>query len=97
MVEQAASIPILTVEEKKIILTYLNIRNQCAHPNEHVSTAEEARAVFTGYLDKKREFNCDLCFKKKNIEEKLIYQFDKDGDIVACVDCKKNAFEQSKV
>ncbi|PES12373.1 hypothetical protein [Bacillus cereus] len=51
MVEQAASISILTVAEKKIILLYLDIRNQCAHPNEHVSTAEEARAVFTGYID----------------------------------------------
>ncbi|WP_144405418.1 hypothetical protein [Bacillus cereus] len=52
MVEQAASISILTVAEKKIILLYLDIRNQCAHPNEHISTAEEARAVFTGYVDK---------------------------------------------
>ncbi|MGE7902176.1 hypothetical protein ACQKOI_27660 [Bacillus paramycoides] len=51
MVEKAASISILTVAEKKIILLYLDIRNQCAHPNEHISTAEEARAVFTGYID----------------------------------------------
>lgn len=51
MVEKATAISILTSEEKKIILLYLDIRNQCAHPNEHISTAEEARAVFTGYID----------------------------------------------
>ena len=51
MVEQAASISILTNDELKKILLYLKIRNQCAHPNEHISTAEEARAVFTGYID----------------------------------------------
>lgn len=51
MVEQAAAMSILTPAEKTKILSYLDIRNQCAHPNEHVSTAEEARAVFTGYID----------------------------------------------
>lgn len=29
----------------------LNIRNQCAHSNEHVCTAEEARYVFTSVID----------------------------------------------
>ncbi|PGM86909.1 hypothetical protein [Bacillus cereus] len=43
---------ILTSAEEKKILSYFEIRNQCAHPNEHVSTAEEARAVFTGYMDR---------------------------------------------
>jgi hypothetical protein len=51
MVERAGAIGILTNEEQKKILSYLDIRNQCAHPNLHVSTAEEARAVFTGYID----------------------------------------------
>lgn len=51
MVEQAGSITILTSAERTKILSYLDIRNQCAHPNEHISTAEEARAVFTGYID----------------------------------------------
>ncbi|PFT34417.1 hypothetical protein COK72_31575 [Bacillus thuringiensis] len=47
-------------------------------------------------VGKKRQFNCDLCFENKDIEEKSIYQFDKDCDIVACVDCEKKVFEQSK-
>ncbi|MCR8861110.1 hypothetical protein [Bacillus pseudomycoides] len=51
MVEKAGSITILTSAERTKILSYLDIRNQCAHPNEHISTAEEARAVFTGYID----------------------------------------------
>lgn len=51
MVDQAAAITILTSAEKTKIHSYLDIRNQCAHPNEHISTAEEARNVFTGYID----------------------------------------------
>ncbi|WP_141541532.1 hypothetical protein [Bacillus pseudomycoides] len=51
MVDRAAAITILTSAEKTKIHSYLDIRNQCAHPNEHISTAEEARAVFTGYID----------------------------------------------
>ncbi|MCH5438631.1 hypothetical protein L4A38_19930 [Bacillus paranthracis] len=51
MVDRASAITILTSAEKTKIHSYLDIRNQCAHPNEHISTAEEARAVFTGYID----------------------------------------------
>lgn len=45
-------------------------------------------------MDKKKQWNCDLRFRNKNIEEKSIYQFDEHGDIVACVECEKKAFEQ---
>jgi len=48
-------------------------------------------------VDKKQQFNCDICFLNKDIEEKSIYQFDESGDIVACIDCEKQAFEQSKI
>ncbi|NRG34980.1 hypothetical protein, partial [Niallia circulans] len=51
MVEKASAITILTPEEKKKISAYLDIRNQCAHPNLHISSAEEARAVFMGLID----------------------------------------------
>ncbi|HDR7951089.1 TPA: hypothetical protein QCY38_004862 [Bacillus toyonensis] len=47
-------------------------------------------------VGKKRQFNCDLCFENKDIEEKSIYQFDKDGDIVACVDCEKKYLNSRK-
>lgn len=51
MLEQAGAISILTPEEKKKISAYIDIRNQCAHPNFHKSSAEEARAVFMGLID----------------------------------------------
>lgn len=65
-------------------------------PKEDIGTVILTKKNGDELVDKKRKFNCDLCFKDKNIEEKSIYQFDEDGDIVACVDCEKKAFEQSK-
>lgn len=65
-------------------------------PKEDIGTVILTKKIGDELVDKKRKFNCDLCFKDKDIEEKSIYQFDEDGDIVACVDCEKKAFEQSK-
>ncbi|MDO8159120.1 hypothetical protein FKQ51_17490 [Bacillus toyonensis] len=51
MIEQAAKVSILVTSEVESIKSYSNLRNRCAHPNEYVATEEEARMVFSGYLD----------------------------------------------
>ncbi|AZJ23183.1 hypothetical protein CT694_27530 [Bacillus wiedmannii bv. thuringiensis] len=78
------------------VVKVLHGKGYIAQPYEGIGTVKLIKEINDESVDKKRQFNCDLCFQNKNIEEKSIYQFDKDGDIVACVDCEKNAFEQSK-
>lgn len=51
MIEQATSNGILSTAETDSIKSYKALRNRCAHPNEYLATAEEARMVFSGYFD----------------------------------------------
>lgn len=62
MIERCATekIGILSADEAKMLKIYLDIRNQCAHPGAHTSSAEEARNVFSGIID-------ILCSKKSLI------------------------------
>ncbi|MED1560114.1 hypothetical protein [Bacillus paramycoides] len=74
----------------------LQEKGYSVEPYEEIGTVKLTKKINDELVDKKRQFNCDLCFQNKDIEEKSIYQFDEEGDIVACVDCEKKAFEQSK-
>ncbi|OUB82590.1 hypothetical protein BK784_38635 [Bacillus thuringiensis serovar medellin] len=78
------------------IAKVLQEKGYSVEPYEEIGTVKLTKKINDELVDKKRQFNCDLCFQNKNIEEKSIYQFDEDGDIVACVDCEKKSFEQSK-
>lgn len=53
MIEKCASdkIGILSHSEEILLQNYRNYRNLCAHPSGHRSSAEEARAVFSGVID----------------------------------------------
>ena len=74
------------------VVKILHEKGYSDQPYEDIGTVKLTKEI----VDKKRQFNCDICFENKDIEEKSIYQFDEDGDVVACVDCEKKAFEQSK-
>ncbi|MEW4232575.1 hypothetical protein Q0N71_04730 [Bacillus thuringiensis] len=78
------------------VVKVLHGKGYIAQPYEDIGTVKLTKKINDESVDKKRQFNCDICFLNKDIEEKSIYQFDEDGDIVACVDCEKKAFEQSK-
>ncbi len=65
-------------------------------PYEEIGTVKLTKKINDELVDKKQQFNCDICFLNKDIEEKSIYQFDESGDIVACIECEKQALEQSK-
>ncbi|EJR25297.1 MULTISPECIES: hypothetical protein [Bacillus cereus group] len=82
-------------EDMTGIVNFLGKRGYAIEPEEEIGTVKLTKNVNDELVDKKRQFNCDLCFQNKDIEEKSIYQFDEDGDIVACVDCEKKAFEQA--
>ncbi|MCU4797708.1 hypothetical protein OB971_21935 [Bacillus cereus] len=83
-------------EDMTEIVKFLGKRGYAIEPEEEIGTVKLTKKINDELVDKKKQFNCDLCFQNKNIEEKSIYQFDEDGDIVACVECEKKAFEQSK-
>jgi len=53
LIEQCATseIDMLNDQEKKILLRCLEIRNDCAHPNKLICTAENARVVFSDIID----------------------------------------------
>ncbi|MBU4642770.1 hypothetical protein [Bacillus toyonensis] len=72
----------------------LQEKGYSVEPYQEIGTVKLTKKINDELVDKKRQFNCDLCFQSKTIEEKSIYQFDEDGDLVACVDCEKKAFEQ---
>ncbi|MEC3035079.1 hypothetical protein P9Z86_35260, partial [Bacillus thuringiensis] len=74
----------------------LQEKGYSVEPYEEIGTVKLTKKINDELVDKKKQFNCDICFLNKDIEEKSIYQFDKSGDIVACIDCEKQAFEQSK-
>ncbi|MBU4642277.1 hypothetical protein [Bacillus toyonensis] len=78
------------------VVKILHDKGYSAQPYKEIGTVELTKKIDDGLVGKKRQFNCDLCFENKDIEEKSIYQFDEDGDVVGCVDCEKKAFEQSK-
>lgn len=78
------------------IAKVLQEKGYSVEPYEEIGTVKLIKRINDELVDKKSQFNCDLCFQNKDIEEKSIYQFDEDGDILACVDCEKKAFEQSK-
>ncbi|HDR4393070.1 hypothetical protein V4C29_24035 [Bacillus cereus] len=83
-------------KEMQKVAQYLSLKGYEVQPYENIGTVKLTKKINDESADKKRQFNCDICFLNKDIEEKSIYQFDEDGDIVACVDCEKKAFEQSK-
>ncbi|OUB90481.1 hypothetical protein BK784_25300 [Bacillus thuringiensis serovar medellin] len=78
------------------IAKVLQEKGYSVEPYEGIGTVKLIKKINDELVDKKKQFNCDLCFQNKDIEEKSIYQFDEDGDIVACMDCEKKAFEHSK-
>ncbi|MGD6889365.1 hypothetical protein [Bacillus mobilis] len=78
------------------VVKVLHGKGYIAQPYEDIGTVKLTKKINDESVDKKRQFNCDICFLNKDIEEKSIYQFDEDGEIVACVDCEQKAFEQSK-
>ncbi|MGN4669707.1 hypothetical protein C1N66_13665 [Bacillus cereus] len=78
------------------IAKMLQEKGYSIEPYEEIGTVKLTKKINDELVDKKQQFNCDICFFNKDIEEKSIYQFDEGGDIVACVDCEKKAFEQSK-
>ncbi|MEB8717511.1 hypothetical protein P4G97_33120 [Bacillus cereus] len=78
------------------VLKVLQDKGYKLHPYEEIGTVNLAKKINDELVDKKQQFNCDICFLNKDIEEKSIYQFDDSGDIVACMDCEKKAFEHSK-
>ena len=78
------------------VVKALHDKGYIAQPYEDIGTVKLTKKINDELVDKKQQFNCDICFLNKDIEEKSIYQFDEGGDIVACVDCEKKAFEQSK-
>ncbi|MFJ7557742.1 hypothetical protein [Bacillus thuringiensis] len=82
-------------EDMAGIVNFLGKRGYAIEPEEEIGTVKLTKNINDELVDKKKQFNCDLCFQNKDIEEKSIYQFDEDGDIVACVDCEKKAFEQA--
>ncbi|MGE6963752.1 hypothetical protein ACQKIW_28405 [Bacillus thuringiensis] len=71
----------------------LQEKGYSVQPKGDIGTVILTKEIHDELEDKKREFNCDLCFENKDVEEKSIYQFDEAGDIVACVDCEKKAFK----
>ncbi|RAS92111.1 hypothetical protein A6E21_22290 [Bacillus cereus] len=83
-------------EDMTEIVKFLGKRGYAIEPEEEIGTVKLTKKINDELVDKKKQVNCDLCFQNKNIEEKSIYQFDEDGDIVACVECEKKAFKQSK-
>ena len=78
------------------VVKVLHDKGYSAQPYEEIGTVKLIKEMTGELVDKKQYFNCDICFLNKDIEEKSIYQFDESGDIVACIDCEKKAFEQSK-
>jgi len=71
----------------------LQEKGYSVQPKDDIGTITLTKEIQDELEDKKRLFNCDLCFENKDVEEKSIYQFDEAGDIVACVDCEKKAFK----
>ncbi|MEC3439466.1 hypothetical protein P9136_22460 [Bacillus cereus] len=69
------------------VVKVLHGKGYIAQPYEDIGTVKLTKKINDESVDKKRQFNCDICFLNKDIE---------DGDIVACVDCEKKAFEKSK-
>lgn len=78
------------------VVKALHDKGYIAQPYEDIGTVKLTKKINDELVDKKQQFNCDICFLNKDIEEKSIYQFDEGGDIVACVDCEKKHLNSQK-
>ncbi|MEC3599005.1 hypothetical protein P4159_01390 [Bacillus thuringiensis] len=85
-----------TWKDMQDVVKVLQEKGYSVEPYEEIGTVNLTKKINDELVDKKQQFNCEICFLNKDIEEKSIYQFDESGDIVACIDCEKQAFEQSK-
>ncbi|WP_410991250.1 hypothetical protein [Bacillus cereus] len=61
------------------IAKMLQEKGYSVEPYEEIGTVKLTKKINEELVDKKQQFNCDICILNKDIEEKSIYQFDESG------------------
>ncbi|MEC3439451.1 hypothetical protein P9136_22385, partial [Bacillus cereus] len=68
------------------IAKMLQEKGYSVEPYEEIGTVKLTKKINDELVDKKKQFNCDICFLNKDIEQKTSDNFAQTLDIVSCID-----------